>query len=140
MKNSHNCCVNIHCTIQNFQIFGYIIVFVEFILTCFFTFLIWWPTGPENSSFINNCLGDDEVIYFEYDYFIEGGYSRKKKYCQFGNMAMDYTCQGFLLFLTLICSNFLEIPLTSAVLFEMKKSTESVTNMLSRKALAERKR
>ena len=88
----------------------------------------------------DDCLGDDEVIYFEYDYFIEGGYSRKKRYCQFGNMAMDYTCQGFLLFLTLICSNFLEIPLTSAVLFEMKKSTESVTNMLRRKALAERKR
>ena len=42
--------------------------------------------------------------------------------------------------LMLISSNLLEVYLTSAVMFEMKKSTKSVTNLLSRKSLADRKR
>ena len=109
-------------------------------MSCFFTFLIWIPTGPENSSFILNCLGNDEAIYFDYDYFIQGGYSRKTKYCHYENVAVKYTCWGFLVFLVALCSNLLEIPLTCAVLFELRKGTDSVTEMLSRKALAQRKR
>ena len=98
------------------------------------------PTGPENSSMILNCLGQDDVIYFNYDYFIPGGYSRVKKFCRYDNIIGRSLCQGYLVLLALLTSNIFEIFLTSAVMLEMKKSTASVTEMLSRKSLAERKR
>ena len=101
---------------------------------------LWLPNIPENSSIVLNCRGDDDVIYFKYDYFKPGGYSRKKKYCQFDNMIGKYACNGSLTLLMLISSNLLEIYLTSTVMIEIKKSTESVTQLLSRKSLADRKR
>ena len=104
------------------------------------TIFLWLPNVPENSSFVLNCLGDDDVIYFKYDYFTPGGYSRKKKYCQLDNIVVKYICQGSLALLVLIASNLLEIYLTSAVMFEIKKSTKSVMHLLSKKSLADRKR
>ena len=101
---------------------------------------LWLPNIPENTSVVLNCIGNDDVIYFKYDYFTSGGYSRKKKYCQVNNIIGKYICQGSLALLILICSNLLEIYLTSAVMFEIKKSTKSVTQLLSRKSLADRKR
>ena len=101
---------------------------------------LWFPSIPENSSFVLNCIGNDDVIYFKYDYFTPGGYSRKNKFCQIDNIIGKYICQGSLALLMLISSNLLEVYLTSAVMFEMKKSTKSVTNLLSRKSLADRKR
>ena len=101
---------------------------------------LWLPNVPENSSGILNCLGNDDVIYFEYDYFTPGGYSRKKKYCQVDNIIGKYICKGSLALLMLICSNLLEIYLTSAVMFEIKKNTESVIQLLSKKSFADRKR
>ena len=104
------------------------------------TFFLWLPTGPENSSFILNCLGKDDAIYFDFDYFTPGGYSRKKIYCHFDNIFGNYLCEGFLAVLVIITSNIGEVFLTSAVISKMKKSTASVTEMLSSKALAHRKR
>ena len=101
---------------------------------------LWLPNIPENSSCVLNCIGNDDVIYFKYDYFTPGGYSRKKKYCQVDNIIGKYICQGSLAFLVLICSNLLEIYLTSAVMFEIKKSPKSVMHLLSKKSLADRKR
>ena len=101
---------------------------------------LWLPNIPENSSIVLNCLGDDDVIYFKYDYFKPGGYSRKKKYCQFDNMIGKYACNGSLVLLMLVSSNVLEIYLTTTVMFEIKKSTKSVTRLLSGKSLADRKR
>ena len=98
------------------------------------------PTGPENSSMILNCLGKDDVTYFEFNYFIPGGYSRKQKFCVYDNIIGRFLCQGYLVLLALISSNIFEIFLTSAVMLEMKKSTASVTKMLSRNSIAERKR
>ena len=115
-------------------------VAVELIFALVTTIFLWLPNGPENSSFILNCLGDDDVTYFKYDYFTPGGYSRKKKYCQLDNIVGKYICQGSLVLLMLIASNLLEIYLTSVVMFEIKKSTKSVMHLLSKKSLADRKR
>ena len=101
---------------------------------------LWLPNIPENSSGILNCLGNDDVTYFKYDYFTPGGYSRKKEYCQLDNIFGKYICKGSLALLMLICSNLLEIYLTSAVMFEIKKNTESVVQLLSKKSFADRKR
>ena len=98
------------------------------------------PTGPENSSFILNCLGKDDAIYFDFDYFTPGGYSRKKMYCHFDNIFGKYLCQGFLTVLVIITSNICEVYFTSAVILKMKKSTTAVKEMLSSKAIAHRKR
>ena len=101
---------------------------------------LWLPNIPENSSGILNCLGNDDVTYFKYDYFTPGGYSRKNNYCQLDNIIGKYICKGSLALLMLICSNLLEIYLTSAVMFEIKKNTESVIQLLSKKSFADRKR
>ena len=122
------------------QKFGRIIVFLEVVYALTASFILWMPTGPENSSMLLNCLGQDDVIYFDYDYFIPGGYSRVKKFCMYDNIIGRSLCQGYLVLLALLTSNIFEIFLTSAVMLEMKKSTASVTEMLSRKSLAERKR
>ena len=101
---------------------------------------LWLPNIPENSSVVLNCIGNDDVIYFKYDYFTHGGHSRKKDYCQLDNIIGKYICHGSLALLMLVSSNLLEIYLTSAVMFEMKKSTESVMQLLSKKSFADRKR
>ena len=122
------------------QKFGRIIVLLELVFALIATLILWIPTGPENSSFIFNCLGKDDVIYFEYDYFTPGGYSRKRKFCMFDNIVGRYLCQGYLVILALMSANIFEIFLTSAVMLEMSKSTASVAEMLSGKSLVERKR
>ena len=129
------------CAIITFkQKFGYITVAVELLFAMVTTIFLWLPNGPESSSFILSCLGDDEVIYFNYNYFKPGGYSRKKKYCQFDSMIGKYACNGSLTLLMLVSSNLPEIYLMSTVMFEIKKSTKSVTELLSKKSLADRKR
>ena len=104
------------------------------------TTFLWLPNVPENSSFVLNCLGDDNIIYFKYDYFTPGGYSRKKYYCQLDNIIGKYICHSSNWLIGLICSNLLEIYLTSVVMSEIKKSTKSVVQLLSQKSLADRKR
>ena len=116
------------------------IVITELLFTSITTTFLWLPTSPENSSFVLNCLGNDDVIYYDFDYFIMGGYSRKKRNCFFNNLIGKYICHGTLIMLILVCSNIFEIFLTSAVLKKMKKSTASVTSMLSRASLDLRKR
>jgi hypothetical protein len=113
---------------------------VELLFALVTAAFLWLPNIPENSSGILNCLGNDEVTYFKYDYFTPGGYSRKKEYCQLDNIIEKYICKVSLVLLLLISSNLLEIYLTSAVMFEIKKSTESVMQLLSKKSFADRKR
>ena len=113
---------------------------MELLFALVTTIFLWLPNIPENLAPILTCFGDDDVTYFKYDYFTPGGYSRKKKYCQVDNIIGKYICQGSLSLLMLISSNLFEVYLTSAVMFEIKKSTKSVTQLLSRKSLADRKR
>ena len=122
------------------QKFGCMIVFLEAVYVLTASLMLWIPTGPENSKMILNCLGKYDVTYFEYDYFTPGGYSGKNKFCMYDNIIGRFFCQGYLVFLALLISNIFEIFLTSAVMLEMKKSTASVTKMLSRNSIAERKR
>ena len=113
---------------------------MEVVFTSLTTLFLWLPTSPENSSFVLNCLGNDEVIYFDFDFFTPGGYSREKKNCLIDNLVGRYICFGTLILLLLICSNIFEIYLTTAVLFELKKNTASAKSMLSRASFASRKR
>ena len=122
------------------QKFGFIVVIVELLFVLVTTTFLWLPNVPENSSFVLNCLGDDNIIYFKYDYFTPGGYSRKKYRCQLDNIIGKYICHGSNVLIGLICSNLLEIYLTSVVMSEIKKSTKSVMQLLSRKSLEDRKR
>ena len=111
---------------------------VELLFALVVAVFLWLPNI--NSSGILNCIGRDDVTYFKYDYFTPGGYSRKKKFCQLDDIIGKYICQGSLALLVLISSNLFEVYLTFAVMFEIKKSTKSVTQLLSRKSLADRKR
>ena len=104
------------------------------------TLILWMPTGPENTSTILNCLGKDDVMYFEYDYFTPGGYSRKKKFCNYDNIIGKSLCQGCLILVALLTANILEMFLTYAVMSKMKKGTASATKVLTIKSLTERKR
>ena len=124
------------------QKFGRIIVFLEVAYALSASLILWMPTGPENSSMILNFLGKDDVTYFEYNYFIPGGYSRKQKFCVYDNIIGRFLCQGYLVLLALISSNIFEIFLTSAIMSKMKKSTASAsaTKILTIKSLTERKR
>ena len=119
--------------------FSRILVAVELLFASLTTMFIWLPTSPKNSSFILNCLGND-VIYFDFDYFTPGGYTRKKQYCLIENIFWKYICQGSLILLLLVSSNICEIFMTSAVLYKMKKNTVSVKSMLSKTTFAKRKR
>ena len=47
------------------------VLITELVFTLIVTFFIWVPTGPEDSSFILNCLGNDDILYFEFDYFVQ---------------------------------------------------------------------
>jgi hypothetical protein len=51
---------------------------VELLFGVIATFFLWLPTEPENSSFVLSCLGEDDAIYFDFDYFTPGGYTRNK--------------------------------------------------------------
>ena len=122
------------------QTFGKITVIGELLFGLVAAIFLWLPNIPENSSSVLNCIGNDDVIYFKYDYFTPGGYSRKNKYCQLNNIIGKYICQGFLGLLMLISSNLLEIYLTLAVMFEIKESTKNAMQLLSKKCFADRKR
>ena len=122
------------------QKFGYITLTVELLFALVTNTFLWLHNILGNSSSVLNCLGNDDVIYFKYDYFTPGGYSRKRKYCQLNNIIGKYICQGFLGLLMLISSNLLEIYLISAVMFEIRKSTKNAMQLLSKKSFAERKR
>jgi hypothetical protein len=111
---------------------------VELLFALVVAVFLWLPNI--NSSGILNCIGRDDVTYFKYDYFTPGGYSRKKKYCQLDDIIGKYICQGSLALLVLISSNLLEVYLTFAVMFEIKKSTKRVMSLLSKKSFADRKR
>ena len=113
---------------------------MELAFTTVTIFFFWLPRSPENSSFVLNCLGNDEAIYFDFDFFTSGGYSREKKHCLIDNLFGRYICFGTLILLTLICSNICEIYLTSVVLFKLKKNTASAESMLSSASFALRKR
>ena len=101
----------------------------------------WYPTSPGSQSIIIHCLGRNEV-FFEFDFFVEGGYERsaKGKLCQIKNPIGKGSCYTALIIGAIVESNLLEIFLTGRVLMEMKKSTKNSASMLSRKSFKARKR
>ena len=47
---------------------------MELLFTSLSTLFIWLPRSPENSSFLLNCLGNDE-IYFDFDFLSADSFS-----------------------------------------------------------------
>ena len=101
----------------------------------------WYPTLPGSQAVIIHCLGRNE-IFFEFDYFVEGGYDRSAKgqLCQFTNPIGKWSCNTALVIGAIVESNLLEGFFTRMVLREMKKSTQNSASMLSRKSFKARKR
>ena len=114
---------------------------MEVAFALIFALAQWYPTTPGMQSISIHCLGRNE-LFFEFDYFIEGGYDRSAKdgWCQIGNILGKYSCFSALFLAVVVESNLLEIFLTGSILFEMKKGTKNAAFMLSKKALCARKR
>ena len=114
---------------------------IEVAFALIFALVQWYPTTPGMQAISIHCLDRNEV-FFEFDYFIKGGYNRSAKdgWCQIGNILEKYSCFSALFLAFVVESNLLEIFLTGRILFEMKKSTKNSASMLSKKALHARKR
>ena len=84
------------------------------------------PRYPEGNPVTNNCKGRNEV-YFEFDYFIEGGISRGGgQYCMIENPLGKYACYTSIGIAIIVCSNLFEIFFLWRIVMSMKAQTESV--------------
>ena len=98
------------------------------------------PRYPEGNPVANNCKGRNEV-YFEFDYFIEGGISRGGgHYCMIENTVGKYACYTSIGIAIIVCSNMFEIFFLGRIVMSMKAQTESVKQYLTKTLFEERKR
>ena len=113
---------------------------MEILFGFVFAFVQWYPKShPGNENITLHCLGRNE-IFFKFDYFVEGGHDRSTKdTCNFDNYFAKWSCYFSLFLAASIQSNLLEIFLTGKILFEMKKKTNDISSMLTRKVFEERK-
>ena len=116
-----------------------IITYFELLLTTIVTLSMWFPTSPSTSSTLLSCLGRNEV-YFDFDYFVKGGHSRTKEYCQIQSTLGRYTCYTTLGIELLVASNVLDFLLVKRILQVMKLQTQSVASMISPESLSSRQR
>ena len=99
-----------------------------------------YPTTPGSQGMIVNCLGRNE-LFFEFDYFTPGGYSREKwKFCDFENPFGKFSCLSALIIGVVVESNLLEIYMTGTILLKMKAQTNKSAFLLSKKDFQSRKR
>ena len=98
------------------------------------------PRYPEGNPVTNDCKGRNEV-YFEFDYFIEGGISRGGgHYCMIENTVGKYACYTSIGIAIIVCSNMFEIFFLGRIVMSMKAQTESVKEYLTKSLFEERKR
>ena len=116
-----------------------IIPYFELLFTAIVTLAMWFPTSPSTSSTLLSCLGRNEV-YFDFDYFVKGGHSRTKEYCQIQSILGRYTCYATLGIELLVASNVLDFLLVKKILQVMKLQTQSVASMISPESLSSRQR
>ena len=99
-----------------------------------------FPTTPGSQGMILNCLGRNE-LFFEFDYFTPGGYSRQNwKFCDFENPLANFSCLSALIIGVVVESNLLEIYMTGTILLKMKAQTNKSAFLLSKKDFQSRKR
>ena len=98
------------------------------------------PRYPEGNPIANNCKGRNEV-YFEFDYFVEGGISRGGgQYCMIENPFGKYACYTSIGIAIIVCSNLCEIFFLGRIVMYMKTQTESVKKYLTNSVFEDRKR
>ena len=99
-----------------------------------------FPTTPGSQAIIINCLGRNE-LFFEFDYFTLGGYSRQKwKFCDFENPFGKFSCLSALIIGVVVESNLLEIYMTGKIILKMKAQTNKSAFLLTKKDFQSRKR
>ena len=116
-----------------------IIPYFELLFTSIVTLAMWFPTSPSTSSTLLSCLGRNEV-YFDFDYFVKGGHSRTKEYCQMQSIFGRFTCYATLGIELLVASNIIDFLLVKKILQVMKLQTQSVASMISPESLSTRQR
>ena len=89
------------------------------------------------STILEKCRGRYELFYF-FDYFYEGGFpiSYFTQFC----FHSSFYCQFFRFIVLLLATNIIDMILLVKIVMEMKSQTTSVSDLLSSKALNERKR
>ena len=125
---------------DNFQKLGSLMLSLEVIFSLIVTTSQAFPTTPGSQAMIINCLGRNE-LFFEFDYFTLGGYSRQKwKFCDFENPFGKFSCLSAFIIGVVVESNLLEIYLTGKIIVKMKAQTNKSAFLLSKKDFQSRKR
>ena len=124
----------------NFQKLGSLMLSLEAIFSMIVSLSQTFPTTPGSQAIIINCLGRNE-LFFEFDYFTLGGYSRQKwKFCDFENPFGKFSCLSAFIIGVVVESNLLEIYLTGKIILKMKAQTNKSAFLLSKKDFQSRKR
>lgn len=113
---------------------------MEAVLMTLISLAHWLPTTPETKPLILKCLGRGSEVFFDYDFFVPGGHSRKRQYCVIDNIIGKYACYVTLIVGVLFWSNILEIFFTAKVLIYMRNQTKSIAFMVSKDAFSKRNR
>ena len=116
-----------------------IIPLIEVLFTSVVALAMWFPTSPSTSSTLLSCLGRNEV-YFDFDYFVKGGHSRTKEYCQIQNTLGKLACNSTLGVGLIVASNILDFYFVMKILEVMKLQTQSVASMISPESFSLRQR
>ena len=90
-------------------------------------------------SMIPQCMGRVEV-FFPFDYFYGGGYSVANEVCEFDNLLIFVPCIFMQILRGLIWSNLIDIYFIIKIHFVLKSQRDLVQNLITPKALLERKR
>ena len=90
-------------------------------------------------SMIPQCMGRVEV-FFPFDYFYGGGYSVANEVCKFDNLLIYVPCIFMQILRGLIWSNLIDIYFIIKIHFVLKSQRDLVQNLITPKALLERKR
>ena len=86
-----------------------------------------------------HCMGQDEVFY-SYDYFYNGGYSAEKEVCNYENLVFSVPCTITFISGILVWSNLIDIYLLFRIIHSLKHQTNSVHDLLTPRALMQRRR
>ena len=123
-----------------FQKLGALILSLEVIFSMIISLSQAFPTTPGSQGLILNCLGRNE-LFFEFDYFTPGGYSRHKwKFCYFDNPFGKFSCLSALIIGVIVESNLLEIYMTGTIILKMRAQTNKSASLMTKKDFQSRKR
>ena len=84
-------------------------------------------------------MGRKEV-YYDYEYFYPGGYALSKEFCNHDNTFIYLACIIMQIINWLIYSNIIDIFLLIKIAYMLKDQRITAQNLISSKALSQRKR